>query len=145
MLPVSSSMAVFPLPKRIRSFHGPHSTCVLSAETYLREYTIQNKEKNIYIHLGKGLTFTHFHFTVYFCGAMMFAFCFTLFALSFIIGYGLMKLFLRFQYKLTILLLLMRTRVISFKDVNNAIIYWFHVVMVLTGGFGWLFLLFIDL
>ncbi|KAH1179283.1 hypothetical protein KIL84_021866 [Mauremys mutica] len=55
------------------------------------------------------------------------------------------RIFLRFQYKLSIILLLLGRRRVDFSLMNELLIYGIHVTMLLVGGLGWCFMVFVDM
>ena len=64
--------------------------------------------------------------------------------LLFFVSYGAMQFFLRLQYKLAIFLVMLGRGEIHFDESNKVCLLGLHVLLLLIGGFGWLFLLFIE-
>ena len=139
-------MTLFPTSRRIRSFQGPHSTCMQSGETYARRLPRKGGRESIFDYsLHQSLIVTQIRFNIYFASAILTACSFVLSSIGFIIIYACMHLFLRFQYKLSILLILMGRHRVDFNSLNVYLVYCLHIWLLLIGGFGWTFLLFIEM
>ncbi len=139
-----SNMGVFPLPRRVRSYMGPHMTCLQTAETYVKRYSPRAKDTNFDLFLHRSLFFGHLQFMIYFSLGLFTMMAFVMSVFIFILSYTFTHVFLRFQYKLTILLILLGRQRIGFDDLNTLCIYSLHVIMLFIGGFGWIFILFIE-
>ncbi len=137
-------MGLFPLPRRVRSYMGPHMTCVQSAETYAKRYSHRANAPTFELFLHRSIVFSHLQFEIYFSLGIFTIAAFLVMMMVFFCGYGLMHIFLRFQYKLTIVLIMLGRRRISFDDVNKLFIFVLHMLMLFIGGFGWIFMLFIE-
>ena len=135
---------MFPLPKRVRSFQGPHSTCMMTAESYIKRYSRKANDTSFDFFMHRALIFSHLRFIIYFSSGLFTMAAFLILGTTFLLFYMAIHLFFRFQYKLTILLLLLRRRRIDFNTLNNAIIYTLHMTLLFIGGFGWIFMLFIE-
>ncbi|XP_009979821.1 PREDICTED: protein C9orf69 homolog [Tauraco erythrolophus] len=123
-------MPVIPIPRRVRSFHGPHTTCLHSACGPVRTtHLVRTKYNNFDIYL-KSL------FPSILWVALSILFC---------LQYLGIRIFLRFQYKLSIILLLLGRRRVDFSLMNELLIYGIHVTMLLVGGLGWCFMVFVDM
>lgn len=138
-------MAWFPLPRRLRSFQGPHSTCMQTAETVSKQASERSQHSIFDFVLHEAIIFHHLRFTIYLTSGLLTIFAFLLSALAFFLTFGFLHLFLRFQYKLSILLLMMQHQIIDFNALNKAFLYYIHMLMILIGGFGWILVLFIEL
>ena len=66
-------------------------------------------------------------------------------ALVFFVWYALVWLFLRLQYKLAIVFVLLDQRRLDFQKVNSWFVYCLHVTLLFIGGFGWVSLFYIDI
>ena len=138
-------MGMFPLPRRVRSYMGPHMTCIQSAETYIKRYSRRANETNFDLFLHRSVIFSHLRFLIYFSSGIFTMIAFIVMVIVFFVGYIFTHMFLRFQYKLTIFLILLGRRRIGFDELNKVFVYGLHVVMLFIGGFGWIFLLFVEL
>ena len=137
-------MGLFPLLRKMRSVQGPHMTCVQTAETYMKRYSIKFNETTFDIFLHRSIVFGHLRFLIYFFSGLFTLFAFVTLSLTFLVSYAMMQVFLRLQYKLTIFLILLGRRRFVFEEINKMCLFGLHIVMVLVGGFGWFFLLFIE-
>lgn len=63
----------------------------------------------------------------------------------FCLQYVGVRVFLRLQYKLSIILLLLGHQRLDFSLLNDLFIYSMHVTMFLVGGLGWCFMVFVDM
>ena len=86
------------------------------------------------------MQFSMYLMTGLFC-IVAFLFCFLLFAFSLL----MMKIFVRFQYKLTILFILLGQQAFAFRAINKVCLLCVHAVMLLLGGFGYLLMLFLEM
>lgn len=137
-------MALFPLVRRIRSFQGPHSSCAETAESYLHKFS-KDRERWFNFMPHTCILSVQLRFIVYFCLGLASMLSVFIFAVTLFIGYMLVHILLRFQYKMNILLVLMEQPQLNCQAVNKLCIYFLHVVMMLIGGFGWISLLYIDI
>ncbi len=138
-------MTLFPLVRRLRSYQGPHVTCTQTAETHNKRYARRNNDTMFDCFMYRSITYGHLRFLIYFSSGFFTIVAFVFVSLSFLIGYCLMHLFLRFQYKITIFLLLLGRRGFAFNDLNKFLVYCLHLMMVFIGGFGWVFMLFVEM
>ena len=137
-------MGLFPLARRMRSYMGPHMTCLITAETHNRRYS-RRANSTFDFFLQRSLVFSHMRFLLYFTAGLVAMVMFFLVTLIFMATYLAYSFFLRFQYKLTVFLLMLGRRHFQFGDINCAIFYFIHLLMMLVGGFGWISLLFIEM
>lgn len=66
-------------------------------------------------------------------------------AALFCLQYLGVRVLLRFQLKLSALLLLLGRRRVDFRLLNELLVYGIHVTMLLVGGLGWCFMVFVDM
>ncbi|XP_066294907.1 transmembrane protein 250-like [Branchiostoma lanceolatum] len=140
-------MPFFPMPRRTRTFSGPHATCLQTANTYARRLH-RSKADNVAsfeiyhrCHPMHGLL----RLVLYLSAALFTLAAFVFCGIVFMSEYIFIQLFLRFQYKFTVLLILMGRRRIDFSKINTLIIYYIHFTMLMVGGFGWCSLMFVEL
>ncbi|KAM3825461.1 transmembrane protein 250 isoform 1-T1 [Vipera latastei] len=139
-------MPVIPIPRRVRSFHGPHTTCLHSACGPVRTTPlVRTKYNNFDIYLKSRWMYGVIRFLLYFSCSLFTSVLWVALAALFCLQYLSIRFFLRFQYKLSIILLLMGRRRVDFSLVNELLIYAIHVTMLLVGGLGWCFMVFVDM
>ena len=141
---VLTNMALFPMPRKSRSFQGPHSHCLLTAESQTKRFS-RNRESLLNCMLRTSLTASHIRFIIYFSVGLFSMVAMIMTALLFAVCYFTTRLFLRFQYKLAILFVMLDQRRLDFHKVNGFCIYWLHVFLLFIGGFGWVSLLYFDI
>ncbi|XP_070533004.1 transmembrane protein 250-like [Ptychodera flava] len=83
-------------------------------------------------------------FMLFFTASQATFLAFLVSGVTFIVQYVSIHGFLRFQYKLTVLLIMINRDRLNFQKFNDAFIYCIHIVMLLVGGFGWCCLMFIE-
>ena len=63
----------------------------------------------------------------------------------FCLQYVSVRVFLRLQYKLSVILMLLGHRHLDFGVLNDLFIYCMQVTVFLVGGLGWCFMVFVDM
>ncbi|XP_053328932.1 transmembrane protein 250 [Spea bombifrons] len=143
---LGSPMPVIPIPRRVRSFHGPHTTCLHSACGPVRNtHLVSTKYNNFDIYLKSRWMYGFIRFLLYFSCSLFTSILWVALSVLFCLQYLGIRIFLRFQYKLSIILLLLGRRRVDFSLVNELLIYGIHVTMLLVGGLGWCFMVFVDM
>lgn len=137
-------MGFFPLPHRPRSFQGPHMTCLQSAETYANRFRKRTADTRFDFLMERSLLYGHMRFLILFSFGLFTMTAFVLLGSLFLVGYALMQFFLRLQYKLAIFLVMLGRRQLHFDDINKFWLLVLQISLLLIGGFGWIFLLFIE-
>lgn len=84
-------------------------------------------------------------FLLYFSCSLFTSILWVALSILFCLQYLSIRVFLRFQYKLSIILLLLGRRRVEFSLMNELLIYGIHVTMLLVGGLGWCFMVFVDM
>ena len=135
---------LFPSRRRMRSFQGPHSHCLITAETHLKLFS-SARESIFNCMLRQSLIAQQIGCFVYFTTGLLSMLAVILSAVIFCVFYVSMRLFLRFQFKLSVLFVLLQQRRLDFHVLNKLCIYCIHVIMLFIGGFGWISLLYIDI
>ncbi|XP_059342331.1 transmembrane protein 250 isoform X1 [Ammospiza nelsoni] len=139
-------MPVIPIPRRVRSFHGPHTTCLHSACGPVRSaHLVRTKYNNFDIYLKSRWMYGFIRFLLYFSCSLFTSILWVALSILFCLQYLGIRIFLRFQYKLSIILLLLGRRRVDFSLMNELLIYGIHVTMLLVGGLGWCFMVFVDM
>ncbi|NWI38873.1 TM250 protein, partial [Picathartes gymnocephalus] len=139
-------MPVIPIPRRVRSFHGPHTTCLHSACGPVRTaHLVRTKYNNFDIYLKSRWMYGFIRFLLYFSCSLFTSILWVALSILFCLQYLGIRIFLRFQYKLSIILLLLGRRRVDFSLMNELLIYGIHVTMLLVGGLGWCFMVFVDM
>ncbi|XP_029468526.1 transmembrane protein 250 [Rhinatrema bivittatum] len=139
-------MPVIPIPRRVRSFHGPHTTCLHSACGPIRTtHLVRTKYNNFDIYLKSRWMYGFVRFLLYFSCSLFTSILWVVLSILFCLQYVGIRIFLRFQYKLSIILLLLGRRRVDFGLLNELLIYGIHVTMLLVGGLGWCFMVFVDM
>lgn len=139
-------MPVIPIPRRVRSFHGPHTTCLHSACGPVRTtHLVRTKYNNFDIYLKSRWMYGFIRFLLYFSCSLFTSILWVALSILFCLQYLGIRIFLRLQYKLSIILLLLGRRRVDFSLLNELLIYGIHVTMLLVGGLGWCFMVFIDM
>ncbi|KAL4623334.1 hypothetical protein GN956_G19441 [Arapaima gigas] len=139
-------MPVIPIPRRVRSFHGPHTTCMHSACGPVRAaHLVRTKYNNFDLYLKSRWMYGFIRFLLYFGCSLFTSLLWVVLSALFCLQYISVRVFLRFQYKLSVILLLLGHRRLDFSLLNELFIYSIHVTMFLVGGLGWCFMVFVDM
>ncbi|XP_028830216.1 transmembrane protein 250 [Denticeps clupeoides] len=139
-------MPVIPIPRRVRSFHGPHTTCMHSACGPARAaQLVRSKYNNFDLYLKSRWMYGFVRFLLYFGCSLFTSLLWVALSALFCLQYLGVRVFLRLQYKLSVILLLLGHRRLDFSLLNDLIIYSMHVTMFLLGGLGWCFMVFVDM
>ncbi|MEQ2216195.1 hypothetical protein XENOCAPTIV_012292 [Xenoophorus captivus] len=142
----SPSMPVIPIPRRVRSFHGPHTTCMHSACGSAHTSTlVRTKYNNFDLYLRSRCMYSFLRFLLYFGCSLLTSLLWVLLSALFFLQYVGVRVLLRLQYKLSVILLLLGHRRLDFGVLNDLIIYSMHITMFLVGGLGWCFMVFVDM
>ncbi|XP_056314853.1 transmembrane protein 250 [Danio aesculapii] len=148
-LPKSSPdppMPVIPIPRRVRSFHGPHTTCMHSACGPARTaQLVRSKYNNFDLYLKSRWMYSFVRFLLYFGCSLLTSLLWVVLSALFCVQYISVRVFLRLQYKLSVILLLLGHRRLDFAILNDLFIYSMHITMFLIGGLGWCFMVFVDM
>nr|XP_010600348.1 transmembrane protein 250 isoform X1 [Loxodonta africana]XP_023397734.1 transmembrane protein 250 isoform X1 [Loxodonta africana] len=139
-------MPVIPIPRRVRSFHGPHTTCLHAACGPVRaSHLVRTKYNNFDVYLKTRWLYGFIRFLLYFSCSLFTAALWGALAALFCLQYLGVRLLLRFQLKLSVLLLLLGRRRVDFRRLNEVLIHGIHVTVLLVGGLGWCFMVFVDM
>lgn len=139
-------MPVMPIPRRVRSFHGPHTTCLHAACGPVRaSHLARTKYNNFDVYIKTRWLYGFIRFLLYFSCSLFTAALWGALAALFCLQYLGVRVLLRFQRKLSVLLLLLGRRRVDFRLLNELLIYGIHVTMLLVGGLGWCFMVFVDM
>ncbi|KAK2911413.1 hypothetical protein Q8A67_003546 [Cirrhinus molitorella] len=142
----SPPMPVIPIPRRVRSFHGPHTTCMHSACGPARTaQLVRTKYNNFDLYLKSRWMYSFVRFLLYFGCSLFTSLLWVALSALFCLQYISVRIFLRLQYKLSVILLLLGHRRLDFGILNDLFIYSMHVTMFLIGGLGWCFMVFVDM
>ena len=143
---------LIPLRTRPRAFQGPYMTCMMTAETYLVRHkhfrTLSDRpieKPRVYDYARGSIWKNHFAFSVYFVSGLLSVVLFIFFGILFVGFYVWVMLFIRFQYKFSIILLLLRVHIFDFRTLNKVLILVLHIIMLIVGGCGYITLMFIIL
>ncbi|ESO92874.1 hypothetical protein LOTGIDRAFT_120276 [Lottia gigantea] len=135
---------MFPLPLKVRRYQGPHSSCLLTAGSNIATST--NKHRNLSDnHFHRTIIYNHIKCVLNFTSGLLSMFFFASVGTAFILGYILTKILLRFQYKMTLLLIFMDRQPFELKLMNDVFIFCLHVMLLLIGGFGSLSIFFVEM
>ncbi|KAA0716246.1 Transmembrane protein 250 [Triplophysa tibetana] len=139
-------MPVIPIPRRVRSFHGPHTTCMHSACGPARTaQLVRTKYNNFDLYLKSRWMYSFVRFLLYFGCSLFTSLLWAALSVLFCLQYVSVRIFLRLQYKLSVILLLLGHRRLDFGILNDLFIYSMHITMFLIGGLGWCFMVFVDI
>ncbi|XP_008588320.1 PREDICTED: protein C9orf69 homolog [Galeopterus variegatus] len=139
-------MPVMPIPRRARSFHGPHSTCLHAACGPVRtSHLARTKYNNFDVYVKTRWLYGFIRFLLYFSCSLFTAALWGALAALFCLQYAGVRVLLRCQLKLSLLLLLLGRRRVDFRLLNELLVYGIHVTMLLVGGLGWCFMVFVDM
>ncbi|KAM8802455.1 transmembrane protein 250 [Rhynchonycteris naso] len=139
-------MPVMPIPRRVRSFHGPHTTCLHAACGPARTSRLaRTKYNNFDVYVRARWLYGFIRFLLYFSCSLFTAALWGALAALFCLQYLGVRVLLRFQLKLSVLLLLLGRRRVDFRLLNELLVYGIHVTMLLVGGLGWCFMVFVDM
>nr|KAF6487949.1 transmembrane protein 250 [Rousettus aegyptiacus] len=139
-------MPVMPIPRRVRSFHGPHTTCLHAACGPARASRLaRTKYNNFDVYVRARWLYGFIRFLLYFSCSLFTAALWGALAALFCLQYLGVRVLLRFQRKLSVLLLLLGRRRVDFRLLNELLVYGIHVTMLLVGGLGWCFMVFVDI
>lgn len=142
----SPPMPVIPIPRRVRSFHGPHTTCMHSACGPARTaQLVRTKYNNFDLYLKSRWMYSFIRFLLYFGCSLFTSLLWVALSALFCLQYVSVRIFLRLQYKLSVILLLLGHHRLDFGILNDLFIYSMHVTMFLIGGLGWCFMVFVDM
>uniref|UniRef100_A0A3Q2NUL2 Transmembrane protein 250 n=1 Tax=Fundulus heteroclitus TaxID=8078 RepID=A0A3Q2NUL2_FUNHE len=142
----SPPMPVIPIPRRVRSFHGPHTTCMHSAcGSAHTNKLVRTKYNNFDLYLRSRCMYSFLRFLLYFGCSLLTSLLWVLLSALFFLQYVSVRVLLRLQYKLSVILLLLGHRRLDFSVLNDLIIYSMHITMFLVGGLGWCFMVFVDM
>lgn len=139
-------MPVIPIPRRVRSFHGPHTTCMHSAcgSTHSTQL-VRTKYNNFDLYLRSRCMYSFLRFLLYFGCSLLTSLLWVALSALFFLQYVSVRVLLRLQYKLSVILLLLGHRRLDFGLLNSLIIYSMQITMFLVGGLGWCFMVFVDM
>ncbi|KAM3599174.1 uncharacterized protein V6R79_001204 [Siganus canaliculatus] len=142
----SPPMPVIPIPRRVRSFHGPHTTCMHSAcgSTHTSKL-VRTKYNNFDLYLRSRCMYSFLRFLLYFGCSLLTSLLWVALSALFFLQYVSVRVLLRLQYKLSVILLLLGHRRLDFGVLNDLIIYSMQITMFLVGGLGWCFMVFVDM
>ncbi|XP_054896015.1 transmembrane protein 250 [Poeciliopsis prolifica] len=139
-------MPMIPIPRRVRSFHGPHTTCMHSAcGSAHTTKLVRTKYNNFDLYLRSRCMYSFLRFLLYFGCSLLTSLLWVLLSALFFLQYVSVRVLLRLQYKLSVILLLLGHRRLDFGVLNDLIIYSMHITMFLVGGLGWCFMVFVDM
>ncbi|KAI7812680.1 transmembrane protein 250 [Triplophysa rosa] len=142
----SPPMPVIPIPRRVRSFHGPHTTCMHSAcGPASTAQLVRTKYNNFDLYLKSRWMYSFVRFLLYFGCSLFTSLLWAALSALFCLQYVSVRIFLRLQYKLSVILLLLGHRRLDFGILNDLFIYSMHLTMFLIGGLGWCFMAFVDM
>ncbi|KAM9820827.1 transmembrane protein 250 [Neosynchiropus ocellatus] len=139
-------MPVIPIPRRARSFHGPHTTCMHSATGSAHSTRLERtKYDNFDLYLRSRCMYSFLRFLLFFgCSLLTFLLWVALSTLFFL-QYFFVRVLLRLQYKLSVILLLLGHRRLDFGVVSDLLIYSMKITMFLVGGLGSCLMIFVDM
>ncbi|XP_027625543.1 N-acylethanolamine-hydrolyzing acid amidase [Tupaia chinensis] len=101
-------MPVMPIPRRVRSFHGPHTTCLHAACGPVRaSHLARTKYNNFDVYVKTRWLYGFIRFLLYFSCSLFTAALWGALAALFCLQYLGVRALLRFQLKLSLLLLLL--------------------------------------
>lgn len=136
---------MFPFSRK-RTFQGPHTTCLMTAETYHRRFlktdTMKGKEMGSATRMKK---WAYSQYILYFMSGLSAMLIFFILGTVFVIGYVLTRIFLRFQYKIAVFLVLCQRRPFELRQVNHVLVQVLQIMLLLIGGLGYICLLFVDM
>nr|XP_006811530.1 PREDICTED: protein C9orf69-like [Saccoglossus kowalevskii] len=139
-------MTVIPIPRRSRTFSGPHHTCMDCADSHMLRLKRTSREESCFdMYRSNILFYGLLRFILLFCASMGTFLSVIISGALFLIQYSSIHVFLRFQYKLTVLLIMINRDRFNFHKLNEGLIYCIHVVMLLLGGLGWCAMMFVDI
>ncbi|KAM9307375.1 transmembrane protein 250 isoform 2-T3 [Pholidichthys leucotaenia] len=139
-------MPVIPIPRRVRSFHGPHTTCMHSAcgSTHTSKL-VRTKYNNFDLYLRSRCMYSFLRFLLYFGCSLLTSLLWVSLSALFFLQYASIRVLLRLQYKLSVILLLLGHQRLDLGVLNDLIIYSMQITMFLVGGLGWCFMVFVDI
>lgn len=136
---------MLPVCRKFPTTHGPHSTCLMTAESYLVHYRPRHSRWLQVSHCKCTLLSCHISALFYLSTHLLSSIAFVVLSLLFIVSYIGVRLFLRFQLKLAMYLILLQRVPFEFKILNQTFILCLNIMLVLIGGFGFLAISFIDM
>lgn len=142
----SSSMPVIPIPRRVRSFHGPHTTCMHSAcgVTHTSKL-VRTKYDNFDLYLRSRCIYSFLRFLLFFGCSLLTSLLWVSLSALFLLQYMSVRVLLRLQYKLSVMLLLLGHQHLDLSVLSDLIIYSMSITMFLVGGLGCCFMVFVDM
>lgn len=132
--------------RKIHSFQGPHTTCLMSAETYSNRYVDEGSSRvSKESYKQKTFIFKHFRFIVYFTSGLLFMTGLALLCFLYLCSYLSARLFIRFQYKMALFFVLLQRQPFSFHNFNTLLVQFLQIMLMFIGGFGYLCMLFVEI
>ena len=117
----------------------------MTSETYLKRFLHRGNTSLWENHFHKSFIYIQFRFSMYLMSGLVSMFCLAVLGIVFLVGYGFTYLCLRFQYKVTLFLILLQRQPFELKVWNDIIIFLLHICLILIGGFGYISIIFIEL
>ncbi|KAL8561170.1 hypothetical protein ACOMHN_029242 [Nucella lapillus] len=139
---------MFPVCRKLKTLHGPHSTCLMTAETFWAANPQRHSHHLRAVfgskHFRSNFLSRHQESVVFLGSYLLLCVFFCVFGLCSVLGYAAVRLCMRFQVKLTLYLVMLQRLPIQFHYFNVACLFCLHIVFVLSGGLGFLVLSFVD-
>ncbi|XP_076454721.1 transmembrane protein 250-like [Babylonia areolata] len=139
---------MFPLCRRLKTMHGPHSTCLMTAETFWVTFPSRRPQQLRGAFSSKSnrsiLFAGHLETIVFLGNYLLTCVFFCVFSLCSFLGFLGVKLCLRFQTNLTLYLMMLDRDPIQFYSFNVGCLCCLHLFFFLSGGFGFLVLSYVD-
>ena len=143
----SQPASMFPVCQKMKTTHGPHATCLMTAETFWMTFRHRHSHHLQIISASRcncRLLAGHAEATIFLCSYLLTSALFFFFAICSLVGYVGVRLCLRFQLKLALYLIMLRRVPFEFKLMNNVCLCCLHLSLFSTGGLGLLVLSFVD-
>ncbi|XP_005881889.2 PREDICTED: protein C9orf69 homolog [Myotis brandtii] len=105
----------------------------------------RTKYNNFDVYVRARWLYGFIRFLLYFSCSLFTAALWGALAALFCLQYLGVRVLLRFQLKLSVLLLLLGRRRVDFRLLNELMVYGIHVTLLLVGGLGWCFMVFVDM
>ncbi|XP_028318838.1 transmembrane protein 250 [Gouania willdenowi] len=139
-------MPFLPIPRRGRSFQGPHSTCMYSACAVSHASKPSGSKHNYFDLYMRSRCMNNFlRFLLYFGFSVLTSLLWVALSALFFLQYASELVLLRLQYKLSVMLLLLGRQELELDILHDFIIYGVEITMILVGGLGWSFMMFVDI
>lgn len=132
-----------------RSLQGPHTSCLMTSETYLspksRRRTVSKPLVNLNCYVRTSLGTKQCAFNLYFTTGLLICVLFIVLVVFVLLYFLLANSFIRFQQKFLLLCISFHIHVFSFRSFTTYMVFSVRVLMIILGAVGHLVTIFIKM